>query len=66
MSDAKDAVQVYVDTIERMEPNITMVGHDAAMASIAISLKRIADALNSPNEFGSVGFILAELLARRP
>jgi hypothetical protein len=28
-----------------MEPDIAMVDHDAAMASIAISLKRIADVL---------------------
>jgi hypothetical protein len=26
-----------------------------ALVSIAISLKRIADALNSPNEYGEVG-----------
>jgi hypothetical protein len=29
--------------------------HHVALASIAISLKRIADALNSPNEYGEVG-----------
>lgn len=27
----------------------------AVQASVAISLKRIADALNSPNEYGEVG-----------
>ena len=35
----------YLDTIDRMEPDLTMVDRDAALASIAISLKRIADAL---------------------
>lgn len=35
----------YLGTIKRMEPDIACVDHAAAMASIAISLKRIADAL---------------------
>ena len=39
-------VDAYLDTIGRMEPDIAMVDHDAAMASIAISLKRIADAID--------------------
>jgi hypothetical protein len=38
-------VDAYLDTIGRMEQDIAMVDHDAAMASIAISLKRIADAV---------------------
>ncbi len=35
----------YLDTVDRMEPDVTPVDRDGAMASIAISLKRIADAL---------------------
>jgi hypothetical protein len=38
-------VDAYLDTIKRMEPDIAMVDHDAAMASVAISLKRIADSI---------------------
>ncbi len=37
-------VNAYLATIDRMEPNITPVDLPAAAASIAISLKRIADA----------------------
>lgn len=36
----------YLDTIGRMEPGIAMVDVGAAAASISISLKRIADALD--------------------
>lgn len=36
---------VYPETIDRMEPNIAMVDTGAALASISISLRRIADAL---------------------
>lgn len=45
----------YLDTIARIEPDIAMIDRDAALASIAISLKRIADALNEPNAYGEVG-----------
>jgi hypothetical protein len=45
MSGEKERVDAYMGTVARMEPEITMVDHDAAMASIAISLKRIADVL---------------------
>lgn len=38
-------VDGYLGTVDRMEPNIHPVDHDGAMASIAISLRRIADAL---------------------
>ena len=37
---------VYLNTIDRMEKDIAMVDSEAALASIAISLKRIADALD--------------------
>lgn len=39
-----DSVDVYLKVIERLEPDLTMIDHDAGIASIAISLKRIADA----------------------
>lgn len=48
-------VDAYLNTIERMEPDIAMVDAGAAYASIAISLKRIADSLDrmaSASEFG--------------
>ncbi len=38
-------VDAYLDTIKRMEPDIAMIDRDAALPSIAISLRRIADAL---------------------
>jgi hypothetical protein len=47
----KDA---YLDTLDRMEPDIAMVDRDAALASIAISLKRIADSLDRANLNGDV------------
>lgn len=50
-----DKVSPYHNTLIRMEPDLTMVAEGAALASIAISLKRIADALDSPNEYGEVG-----------
>lgn len=33
----------YLKTVERLEPEIAMVDRDAALTSIAISLKRLAD-----------------------
>lgn len=35
----------YAETVERLEPEITMIDPGAYYASAAISLKRIADAL---------------------
>lgn len=40
-----DGVKEYLDTVKRMEPDIHPVDQDGAAASIAISLKRGADAL---------------------
>lgn len=40
-----DAFEVYQDTIKRLEPDIHMIDAGAGWASIAISLKRIADSL---------------------
>ena len=37
------AEDAYLGTVDRMEPDIAMVDRDAALASIAVSLKRIAD-----------------------
>lgn len=36
----------YLDTIARLEPDIAMIDTPAGIASIAISLKRIADSLD--------------------
>lgn len=61
MSDQSEAefagrkVDAYLGTVERLEPEIAMVDRDAALTSIAISLRRIADALDSPNAYGEVG-----------
>ena len=38
-------VDAYLDAVSRIEPEIAMLDTGAALASIAISLKRIADAL---------------------
>ena len=50
------AEDVYLGTVDRMEPDIAMVDRDAALASIAVSLKRIADAHEYTNS------VLTELL----
>lgn len=42
---AQDNADTYQRTIARMEPDLAGVDHAGAIASIAISLKRIADAL---------------------
>lgn len=42
---AEDSLDAYLATIERMEKDITMVDAAAFHASAAISLRRIADAL---------------------
>ncbi len=41
----KESPNAYLDTVDRLEPDITMIDSGAGWASIAISLKRIADAL---------------------
>lgn len=40
----------YLETLDRMEPDIHMIDAGAGWASIAISLKRIADELNVANK----------------
>ena len=45
----KDKVEAYMHTIGRLEPDITAIDVDAAAASAAISLRRIADGLDRLN-----------------
>ncbi len=40
-------VDSYLETVKRLEQNISMVDRDATLTSIAISLKRIADKLDN-------------------
>lgn len=56
----KRAVDGYTNTIERLEPELHMIDTGAGIASIAISLKRIADALENLSENSD---IVASLLA---
>ncbi len=42
----QEKVDAYLDTVARLEPSIAMIDRDAALASIAISLRRIADTLD--------------------
>ena len=39
----------YLETVKRLEPDIAMIDTGAGWASIAISLRRIADALEARN-----------------
>lgn len=55
MSAEKERVDGYLGTVDRLEPDIHPLDTPAALASIAISLKRIADAMQEPNEYGEVG-----------
>jgi hypothetical protein len=41
-----DASNAYLNTVSRLEPDIAMMDTAACLPSIAISLKRIADALD--------------------
>lgn len=45
MSGEAERVDAYLGTLARMKP-VAMVDQEASLASIAISLKRIADALD--------------------
>ena len=49
------SVTEYLNTIARLEPDITAIDASAYYASAAISLKRIADALEN-------GIILVEIV----
>ncbi len=55
MSGEAERVDAYLDTVSRIEPDIAMLDQGAALASIAISMKRVADTLedlNKPTEHG--------------
>ena len=41
----------YLDTVARLEPDIAMIDTGAGFASIAISLKRIADTMERLEDF---------------
>lgn len=50
----------YLDTLARLEPDIAVIDYGAGLASMAISLKRIADSLEKiasaePNAYGEEG-----------
>ena len=45
MHDSSQDRDYYAETIERIEPDIHMIDTGAGWASIAISLRRIADAM---------------------
>ena len=51
----------YLDTVQRLEPDISPVDRDGALTSIAISLKRIADALQ-PAELGGLNMTVSDIL----
>ena len=44
MSITKEDVDIYVRTVDRMEPDIAHVDESAVAASLSISMRRIADA----------------------
>ncbi len=46
MAGEKERVDAYLNVVRRLEPDVTMIDPDAGIASIAISLKRIADSLD--------------------
>ncbi len=58
-------VDAYLDTVGRLEPEIAPIDHDAAMASIAISLRRIGDQLAGTNKKGGLVEALYELIPRQ-
>jgi hypothetical protein len=45
-----NASDAYLNTVARIEPDVAMLDRDGALASIAISLKRIADLLQSAKD----------------
>lgn len=45
MAGEKERAEAYISTVKRMEPDVTPTDRDPTLASIAISLKRIADEL---------------------
>jgi hypothetical protein len=49
MSGEQERLNAYLKTIERMEPDVAAIDASFAYASVAISLKRIADTLEAAN-----------------
>ena len=47
-----DAQNAYLNTVDRLEPDIAAIDRDAVLPSIAISLRRIADTLCKRNQHG--------------
>lgn len=54
----KEQVDAYYYTLKQLEPDVYPVDQDAALTSIAISLKRIADAVSCQKG----GYTLNDLL----
>ena len=50
------AHDAYLETVARLETDIAPVDMQAALTSIAISLKRIADVMEATNDWGEQGF----------
>lgn len=62
MAGEAERVEAYQKTIERFEPDIAMTDQDAALTSIAISMKRIADTLEGFDKPSEQGRNLSEKL----
>lgn len=58
--------QAYLDTLARMEQDIAAVDAVAFYASAAISLRRIADALQAPGRDLLAAMVMHGLIAGRP
>lgn len=56
-----ERVDVYIETIKRLEPDIAMIDASAFYASAAISLKRIADILEKKNEAVSMADLMTKV-----
>lgn len=65
MSGEGERADAYLKTIERLEPNIAMIDASAFYASVAISQKRQADALEkiaNALKFHEGGYNLIDIL----
>ncbi len=54
-------VEAYLETVNRLEPDISMCDRDATLTSIAISLKRIADFLDNNNTYEIINLLRNKL-----
>lgn len=63
MTDKRD---YYQETIGRIEPEIATIDTGAALASISISLRRIADALEGPKpgESANINWLLWDISSK--